>query len=154
MWRTNAQNQVSTCVTGSPVPSRAAHARVLWSGHRSGRPRTAERVLGLPAEEKWRPGWQISGAEVRSRLEDARSCLYANGRDGEYSETAYLLSKTVHSFTHETQVKRRAKEGGEVQATLRDMWAAYCFLLGQLHFGCPRLLFGVFLFVLGEVSFS
>ena len=34
----------------------------------------------------------------------------------------YLLSKVVHSFTHETQVKRRAKEGGELQATLRDMW--------------------------------
>ena len=71
----------------------------------------------------------ISEAEVRSRLEDVRSYLYANGRDGEYSETAYLLSKTVHSFTHETQIKRRAKEGGEVQATLRDMWAS-CFLLG------------------------
>ena len=63
----------------------------------------------------------ISEAEVRPRLEGVRSYLYANGRDGEYSETAYLLSKTVHSFTHETQVKRRAKEGGEVQATLRDM---------------------------------
>ena len=50
--------------------------------------------------------------------------LYANGRDGEYSETAYLFSKTVHSFTNETQVKRRAKEGGDVQATLWDMWAA------------------------------
>ena len=49
--------------------------------------------------------------------------LYANGRDGEYRETACLLSNTVHSFTPETQVKRRAKEGGEVQATLRDMWA-------------------------------
>ncbi|CAB1106115.1 unnamed protein product [Ectocarpus sp. CCAP 1310/34] len=35
---------------------------------------------------------------------------------------AYLLLKVVHSFTHETQVKRRAKEGGELQATLRDMW--------------------------------
>ena len=34
----------------------------------------------------------------------------------------HLLSKTVHSFTHETQVKRRSKEGGELQATLRDMW--------------------------------
>ena len=53
------------------------------------------------------------------------SCyLYANGRDGEYGKTACLLSKTVHSFTHETRVKLRAKEGGEVQATLRDMWAA------------------------------
>ena len=77
MWRTNVQNQVSTCVTGSPVPLRA----------------------------------------------EVRAYLYANGRDGEYSETAYLLSKTVHSFTHETQVKRRANEGGEVQATLRDMSA-------------------------------
>ncbi|CAB1099639.1 unnamed protein product [Ectocarpus sp. CCAP 1310/34] len=64
----------------------------------------------------------ISEGEVRSRLEDVRSYLYTHGRDGECSETAYLLSKTVHSFTHETQVKRRAKEGGEVQATLQDMW--------------------------------
>ena len=96
----------------------------------------------------------ISEAEVCSSLEDVRSFLYANGRDGEYSETAYLLSKTVHSFTHETQVKSRAKEGGEVQATLRDMWTAQCFFLVQLHFGCPRSLFGVFLVVLGEVSFS
>ena len=64
----------------------------------------------------------VSEAEVRSRLEDVRSYLYANGRDGQCSETAYLLSKTVHSFTHETQVKRRAKEGGEVQATLRDIY--------------------------------
>ena len=78
MWRTNVQNQVSTCVTGSPVPLRAAHARVLWSGHRSGRPRTAERVLGLPAEERWRPGWQITEAEVRSRLEDVRSYFIKN----------------------------------------------------------------------------
>ena len=69
----------------------------------------------------------ISQAEVRSRLEDVRSHLYVNGRDGEYSYTVYLLFKTVHPFTHETQVKRRAKEGGEVQAILRDMWAAWCF---------------------------
>ena len=56
-------------------------------------------------------------------LEDVPSYLYANGRDGEYSDKAFLLSKTVHSFTHETQVKRKAKEGDEVQATLRDMLA-------------------------------
>ena len=66
----------------------------------------------------------ISEADVRSRLEDVRSNLYANGKDSECSETAYLLSKTVHSFTHETLVIRRAKEGGEVQATLQGMWAA------------------------------
>ena len=51
-------------------------------------------------------------------------CTRTDGRDGEYSQTAYLLSKTVHSFTHENQVKRRAKKGGEVQATLLNMWAA------------------------------
>ena len=66
----------------------------------------------------------ISEAEVRSRLEHVRSYLCVNGRDGEYTETAYFLSRTVHSFTHETQIKRRAKEWGEVQATLRDMWVA------------------------------
>ena len=67
----------------------------------------------------------MSSTNFRSILISA-SCayLYANGRDGEYSETAYLISKTVHSSTHEAQIKRRAKEGGEVQATLRDMGAA------------------------------
>ena len=38
------------------------------------------------------------------------------------SESLYLLSKTVHSFTHETQVKRTAKGRGEVQSALRDAW--------------------------------
>ena len=66
----------------------------------------------------------ISEAEVRSRLGDARSYLYANGRDGEYSETAYLLSKTVHSFTHETQVSEERKRGRGAGNDLRDMWAA------------------------------
>ena len=66
----------------------------------------------------------ILETEVRSRLEDVPSNLYANRRDGEHSETIYLFSKAMHSFTRETQVKRRAKEGGEVQATLWDMWAA------------------------------
>ena len=66
----------------------------------------------------------ISEAEVRSCLEDVRSYVYANGADGECSETAYLLFKTAHSFKHETQFKQRATEGGVVQATLRDMWAA------------------------------
>lgn len=37
-------------------------------------------------------------------------------------ETPYLLSKAVPLFTHETQVKRRAKERGELQATSRDIW--------------------------------
>ena len=64
----------------------------------------------------------LSEAEVHSRFEELRSYLYANGTGGEYSETQHLLSKTVHSFTHETQVKRRAKPRGEVQGTLRDMW--------------------------------
>ncbi|CAB1101311.1 unnamed protein product [Ectocarpus sp. CCAP 1310/34] len=63
----------------------------------------------------------MTEAKVRASLESVRSYLYANGKDGEYRETQHLLSKTVHSFTHETQVKRRSKEGGELQATLRDM---------------------------------
>ena len=62
----------------------------------------------------------ITEAEVRSRLEDLHSYFHAEGRNGEYSESLHLLSKTVHSFTHETQVKRRAKGRGEVQSTLRD----------------------------------
>ena len=70
MWRTNVQNQVSNCVTGSPVPLRTAHARVLWSGHRSGRPRAAERVLGLPAEKRWRPGWFCLKATILPREHD------------------------------------------------------------------------------------
>ena len=57
----------------------------------------------------------ITEAEVHSRFEEIRSYLYAKGRGGEYSETQYLLSK------HETQVKRRGKERGEVQATIRDL---------------------------------
>ncbi|CAB1115778.1 unnamed protein product [Ectocarpus sp. CCAP 1310/34] len=64
----------------------------------------------------------LTEADVRFRLEECRSFLNAKGKDGEYSETLYLLSRTVHSFTHETQVNRRAKQGGEVQATLGDMW--------------------------------
>ena len=64
----------------------------------------------------------ITEAEVHSRFEELRSYLYAKGRSREYSEAQYLLSKAVHSFTHETQVKRRGKERGEVQATIRDLW--------------------------------
>ena len=41
----------------------------------------------------------ITEAEVRSRLEDLHSYFHAEGRNGEYSESLYLLSKTVHSFT-------------------------------------------------------
>ena len=63
----------------------------------------------------------ITEAEVHSRFEEIRSYLYAKGRGGEYSKIQYLLSKAVHSFTHETQVKRRGKERGEVQASLRDL---------------------------------
>ena len=63
----------------------------------------------------------ITEAEVHSRFEEICSYLYAKGRGGEYSETQYLLSKAVHSFTHEPQVKRRGKERGEVQATIRDL---------------------------------
>ena len=44
----------------------------------------------------------ITEAEVRSRLEDVRFYLHAEGRNGEYSESLYLFSKTVHSFTHES----------------------------------------------------
>ena len=54
----------------------------------------------------------ITEAEVHTCFEEIRSYLYAKGRGGEYSETQYLLSKAVHSFTHETQVKRRVKERG------------------------------------------
>ena len=64
----------------------------------------------------------ITEAEVHSRFEEFRSYLYAKGRGGEYSETQYLLSKAVHSFTHEIQVKRRGKERGKVQAAIRDLW--------------------------------
>ena len=64
----------------------------------------------------------ITEAQVHSRFEEIRSYLYAKGRGGEYSETQYLLSKAVHSFIHGTQVKRRGKERGEVQATIRDLW--------------------------------
>ena len=69
----------------------------------------------------------IAGAEVHSRFEEIRFYLYAKGRDDEYSETVqYLLSKAVHSFTHETQViimHRRGKQrgGGEVQAIIPDL---------------------------------
>ena len=42
--------------------------------------------------------------------------------NGENSDSLYLLSKTVHSFTHETEVKLRAKERGQAQSTLRDAW--------------------------------
>ena len=64
----------------------------------------------------------ITEAEVHSRFEEIRSYLYAKRRGGEYSETKYILSKAVHSFTHGTQVKRRGKERGEVQASTRDLW--------------------------------
>ena len=65
----------------------------------------------------------IIEAEVHSRFEEIRSYLHAKGRGDEYSETQYLLSKAGHTFTHETQVKRRGKERrGEVQATIRDIW--------------------------------
>ena len=64
----------------------------------------------------------IADAEVHSRFEEIRSYLYAKGRGGKYSKTNHLLSKAVNSFTHETQVKRRAKERGEVQATICDLW--------------------------------
>ena len=63
----------------------------------------------------------LTEADVRSRFEEFRSYLYANGKDGEYRETLYLLSRSVHSFTHETRAKRKAREGGETQATLRDL---------------------------------
>ena len=64
----------------------------------------------------------ITEAEVRARLEDVRSYLHAEGMNGENSDSLYLLSKTVHSFTHETEVKLRAKERGQAQSTLRDAW--------------------------------
>lgn len=54
----------------------------------------------------------LTEAEAHSCFEKLRAYLYTNGRNGEFSETLYLLSKSVHSFTHETQEKRRAKRGG------------------------------------------
>ena len=66
----------------------------------------------------------LTEAEAHSCFEKLRAYLYTNGRNGEFSETLYLLSKSVHSFTHETQEKRRAKRGAEIQATLRDVWQA------------------------------
>ena len=47
---------------------------------------------------------------------------HVHDREPRLGYPQHLLSKTVHSFTHETQAKRRSKEGGELQATLRDMW--------------------------------
>ena len=44
--------------------------------------------------------------------------LYANGRDGEYSETEYLLSKTVHSFTHELKSSGERRRGGGGEGVL------------------------------------
>ena len=54
----------------------------------------------------------ISEAEVLSRLDDVRSYLYANGRDGEFSETAYLLPRPsfVHSLIKSSEERwRRAR---------------------------------------------
>ena len=64
----------------------------------------------------------LTEADVRSRFEEVRPYLYANGKDGEYRETLYLLLRSVHSFTHEIRAKRKAREGGETQAILRDLW--------------------------------
>ena len=64
----------------------------------------------------------LTEADVRSRFEEVRSYLYANGKDGEYRETLYLISRSAHSFTHETRAKQKPREGGETQATLRDLW--------------------------------
>ena len=87
-------------------------------------------------------------------LEDVRSYLYANGRDGEYSETVYLLSKTVHSFTYETQVKRRTKEGGEVQKRFFGICGRRSFwCLRTTHVACPQSLFGIFAFLV-ELNFG
>ena len=59
----------------------------------------------------------IIETEVR-RVEDVRSYLHEEGRNGEYIESPYLRSKPVHSFTHETQMTRRPKGRVEVQSTL------------------------------------
>lgn len=44
----------------------------------------------------------LTEAQVHPRFEELRSFLYVNGRDGEHSETRYLLSEAVHSFSHES----------------------------------------------------
>ena len=53
----------------------------------------------------------LTEAEAHSCFEKLRAYLYTNGRNGGFSETLHLLSKSVNSFTHETQEKRRAKSG-------------------------------------------
>ena len=75
-------------------------------------------------------------AEVHSRFEEIRSYLYAEGRGGEYSETQYLLSKAVNLFTHKTQVKRRGKERGEVQATVFAIYGRGSAFLAHNHCCC------------------
>lgn len=54
----------------------------------------------------------ITEAEVRSRLEDVRSFSYANGKDGEYSKTAYLLSRTVHRSLIKPKAREERRRGG------------------------------------------
>ena len=66
----------------------------------------------------------ITEAEIHSRSEEVYSYLYAKERDGGFNETQYLLSKAVHSFTHETHVKCTGKERGEVTTFLERALAA------------------------------
>ena len=62
----------------------------------------------------------------RSTLVQERSRFvpnwYADENDGKYQETQHGISNVVHSFTHETEVKRRSREADETQATLSDTW--------------------------------
>ena len=62
-------------------------------------------------------------AEVHSRFDEVRSYLHAKrkGWANAAKHKQYLLSKAVHSFTHETHVKSSSsikgrKEPGQVQA--------------------------------------
>ena len=65
----------------------------------------------------------ITEAEVHSRFEENRSYLYAKGRGGEYSETQYLLSKAVHSFTHVMKLKSSVE--GRSGGRCRQLFAIY-----------------------------
>ena len=61
MWRTYLQNQVSTCVTGSPVPLRAAHARGPWT-------RFVVGALKRTATDSRESTWIASRRKMETRL--------------------------------------------------------------------------------------
>lgn len=81
----------------------------------------------------------ITDVEVRSRLEAVSTFLPAKGTDGGYSETLFLLSKTVHSFTYEPL--------GERGVRCRPLFAVY----RGISF-VARYLLHVTLYILGTFS--